>query len=269
MADARPRRIRDLVAMKAAGRPIVMLTCYDALFARLLDEAGIDVLLVGDSVQQVLGGHDTTLGATLPQMIYHAQTVRRGAPRVPLVVDLPFNTYQASVEEAIRNAGRVLKETGADSVKLEGGLPMAPTVQALVERGIPVLGHIGLVPQSVHALGGYRIQGREQGAAERLIEEARALEAAGAWGIVLELVTAPVAMQVSAALRIPTIGIGSGAGCDGQVLVLTDMLGLDPRFHPKFLRRYAELAAPVVEAARHYAEDVRAGRYPGPDESFA
>src|SRR6476661_1471843 len=226
-ADARPLTVLDLAAMKAAGRRIVMLTCYDAAFARLLEQAEVDVLLVGDSLNQVIAGEETTLSATLDQMIYHAAAVRRGAPRSLLLVDLPFLTYQVSVPEAIRNAGRVLQETGAQGVKLEGGRPMAETVRALVERGIPVLGHLGLTPQSVHALGGYRVQGRSPAAADRLVDDARALEEAGACATVLELLPTEVARRVTAALRIPTVGIGAGIGCDGQVLVLHDMLGLN------------------------------------------
>jgi 3-methyl-2-oxobutanoate hydroxymethyltransferase len=254
--------------MKAAGRRIVMLTCYDAAFARLLDQAGVDVLLVGDSLNQVIAGEETTLSASLDQMIYHAAAVRRGAPRSLMLVDLPFLTYQVSVPEAIRNAGRVLQETGAQGVKLEGGRPMAETVRALVERGIPVLGHLGLTPQSVHALGGYRVQGREHSAAERVLADASALEEAGACGVVLELVPAGLAERVSKALTIPTIGIGAGAGCDGQVLVLHDMLGLNEGFNPKFLKRYGALGEAVRQAVRAYAAEVRDGSYPGPEHSF-
>jgi len=267
-ADDRPRNVLDLAAMKAAGRRIAMLTCYDALFARLLDEADTDVLLVGDSLHQVLGGHETTLGATLDQMIYHAAAVRRGAPRALLFVDLPFLTYQVSVEEAIRNAGRVLQETGAHGVKLEGGGAMAETIRALVDRGIPVMGHLGLTPQSVHALGGYRVQGREVAAGDRLLADARGLEDAGACALVLELIPAELARRISEALAIPTIGIGAGPGCDGQVLVLHDMLGLNDAFSPKFLKRYAGLAEAVRGAAREFAEEVRAGDYPGREHSF-
>jgi 3-methyl-2-oxobutanoate hydroxymethyltransferase len=267
-ADARPLTVLDLVAMKAAGRRIVMLTCYDAAFAKLLEQADVDVLLVGDSLNQVLAGQETTLSATLDQMIYHAASVKRGASRALVLVDLPFLTYQVSVSEAIRNAGRVLQESGAQGVKLEGGRPMAETVRALVDRGIPVLGHLGLTPQSVHALGGYRVQGREDGAAERLLADALALEEAGAFGIVLELLPAALARRISSAITIPTIGIGAGGGCDGQVLVLHDMLGLNEGFNPKFLKRYAELGEAVRTAVRAYAADVRAGSYPGPQHSF-
>jgi 3-methyl-2-oxobutanoate hydroxymethyltransferase len=267
-ADARPMTVPDLLAMKAAGRRIVMLTCYDAAFARLLEQAEVDVLLVGDSVNQVLAGQETTLSATLDQMIYHAASVRRGARRALVFVDLPFLTYQVSPTEAIRNAGRVLQESGAHGVKLEGGRPMAETVRALVDRGIPVIGHLGLTPQSVHALGGYRVQGRDASTAERLLADARALEEAGACGIVLELLPSALAKRITAALTIPTIGIGAGAGCDGQVLVLHDMLGLNETFNPKFLKRYAELGEAVRAAVRSYAAEVRDGTYPGPEHSF-
>jgi 3-methyl-2-oxobutanoate hydroxymethyltransferase len=267
-ADARPRSVLDLSAWKAAGRRLVMLTCYDAAFARLLDRAEVDVLLVGDSLNQVIAGQETTLSATLDQMIYHAAAVRRGAAGTLLFVDLPFLTYQVSVPEAIRNAGRVLQETEANGVKLEGGRHMAETVRALVERGIPVMGHLGLTPQSVHALGGYKVQGREPAAAERLLDDAKELEAAGACAIVLELIPAGVSRRISAALTIPTIGIGAGPGCDGQVLVLHDMLGLNEGFSPKFLKRYAELGGAVRDAVRAYATDVRAGTYPGREHSF-
>lgn len=253
--------------MKAAGRRIVMLTCYDALFARLLSNGGADLLLVGDSVNQVLAGRDSTLSATLDQMIYHAASVRRGTDAL-VIVDLPFLTYQVSVEEAIRNAGRVMQETSADGVKLEGGRAMADTVRALVDRGIPVMGHLGLTPQSVHALGGYRVQAREADAAERLVEDAKLLEDAGAFAIVLELVPRALAQQVTAALRVPTIGIGAGEHCDGQVLVLHDMLGLNEGFSPKFLKRYGELAGATRDAVQAYAADVRSGVYPGPEHGF-
>jgi 3-methyl-2-oxobutanoate hydroxymethyltransferase len=267
-ADARPRSVLDLAGMKAAGRRIAMLTCYDAAFARLLETAEIDVLLVGDSLHQVLGGHETTLGATLDQMIYHAAAVHRGAPRTLLFVDLPFLTYQVTIPEAIRNAGRVLQESGAQGVKLEGGRPMAETVRALVDRGIPVMGHLGLTPQSVNALGGYRVQGREADAADRLLADARVLEEAGACAIVLELLPAAVARRVSDSLTIPTIGIGAGPGCDGQVLVLHDMLGLNETFSPKFLKRYAQLGHAVRAASREFAREVREGKYPGAEHSF-
>lgn len=267
-ADNRPRSIPELVALKRAGRPIVMVTCYDATFARLLDRAAVDVLLVGDSVNTVVTGHATTLSATLPQMLYHAAAVRRGAPNVPLVVDLPFLTYQVSVEEAIRNAGRILAETGANAVKLEGGEAMVPTVRALVERGIPVVGHLGLLPQSVQASGGYRVQGRQAKAADQLVADAKALEEAGASMLILELVPAALAARATKAIGIPTVGIGAGAGCNGQVLVLYDLLGLDDRFNPRFLRKYADLSASVVAAVEAFGKEVREGKYPGKEHSF-
>lgn len=266
--DARPRTLRDLQALKVAGRPIVMVTCYDATFARLLDRAGVDVILVGDSVNTVVAGHQTTLSATLPQLIYHAQAVRRGAPAVPLVVDLPFLTYQVSIEDAIRNAGRVLAETGANAVKLEGGEAMVPTVKALVERGIPVVGHLGLLPQAVNASGGYRVQGRDKAAAARLEQDAQLLQDAGAAMVVFELVPAALARKISASLAIPTIGIGAGPGCDGQVLVLYDLLGLDEGFNPRFLRKYANLASATHDAVEQFARDVRARTYPDAGHSF-
>ncbi len=266
-ADQRPRTVLDLAGLKAAGRRIVMLTCYDALFARLLDSPDVDVLLVGDSVNQVLAGQESTLSATVDQMIYHAASVRRGTTALTFV-DLPFLSYQVSVEDAIRNAGRVLQQTGAHGVKLEGGQHMVPTVAALVERGIPVMAHLGLTPQSVNTLGGYRVQGREAGVAGRMAEDALALEAAGACAVVLELVPSAVATSISRSLTVPTIGIGAGAGCDGQVLVLHDMLGLNDAFTPKFLKRYAELAGVVREAAHAFAQDVREGRYPDAQHSF-
>ena len=254
--------------MKERGERIVVLTCYDALFARLLDAAGVDVLLVGDSVNQVLAAAETTLSATLEQMIYHTKIVRRGATRAMVVCDLPFLSYQVSPQEAIRNAGRVMQETGCHAVKLEGGSPMAATVRALVDVGIPVMGHVGLTPQSVHALGGYRVQGRDDRAAERLRADAKALEDAGTFALVLELLPAPLASQITKALTIPTIGIGAGPACDGQVLVLPDMLGLNDQFEAKFLKRYAALADEVRDAVKLYAAEVREGRYPGPEHSF-
>jgi 3-methyl-2-oxobutanoate hydroxymethyltransferase len=263
-----PRNILDLLAMKREGRKIVVLTAYDALFARLLVEGGVDLLLVGDSVNQVVAGAESTLSATLAQMIYHATMVRRGSGGTMVFVDLPFLTYQVTIPDALRNAGRVMQETGAQGVKLEGGTNMAATIRAMVEIGIPVMGHIGLTPQSVHALGGYRVQGREKGAADRLLADAKAIEDAGACALVLELVPAELSARISQALTIPTIGIGAGPDCDGQVLVTPDMLGLNPGFSPKFLKRYVELAKDVTDATRRFAEDVRGGKYPAREHSF-
>jgi 3-methyl-2-oxobutanoate hydroxymethyltransferase len=269
MTDA-PKAVTTLgvVAMKAKGERIVMLTCYDALFARLLDASGVDILLVGDSVNEVLAGQPSTLSATLDQMIYHTTIVRRGAQRALVVCDMPFLTYQVSTEEAIRNCGRVMAQTGCHAVKLEGGRPVAATVRALVDVGIPVMGHLGLTPQSVHALGGHRVQGRDDKGAARLKDDAKALEEAGAFAIVLELVPAPLATEISKSLAIPTIGIGAGPGCDGQVLVLHDMLGLNDRFSAKFVKKYGDLASQVRDAVTRFAGEVRAGKYPDADHSF-
>jgi 3-methyl-2-oxobutanoate hydroxymethyltransferase len=267
MADERPLTIPDLRELKAAKRKVTVLTCYDALFARLLDGI-VDVLLVGDSLNQVIAGHETTLSATLDQMIYHAAAVRRGARQSLVFVDLPFLSYQVTIEEALRNAGRVMKETGAQGVKLEGGESVAETIRALVRAGIPVMGHIGLTPQAVHQLGGYRVQGRGRAEADRLRADARFVEEAGASSIVLELVPAALAGEISAGLAIPTIGIGAGPECDGQVLVLHDMLGLNEGFAPKFLKTYADLAETVRIAVHAYVDDVRGGRYPAKEHSF-
>jgi 3-methyl-2-oxobutanoate hydroxymethyltransferase len=257
-----------LLEMKQKGERIVVLTCYDALFARLLDASGIDILLVGDSLNEVLAGAPSTLSATLEQMIYHTTMVRRGTGRALVVCDMPFLTYQVSPEDAVRNCGRAMKESGCQAVKLEGGQHIAPTVRRLVDVGIPVMGHVGLTPQSVHALGGHRVQGRDDASAERLKADAKALEDAGAFAVVLELVPAPLASQITKSLTVPTIGIGAGPACDGQVLVLHDMLGLNDRFEAKFIKRYAALAEDVREAARVFAAEVREGRYPGPEHSF-
>ena len=263
-----PVTTRDFLAWKKSGRKIVCVTAYDALFGRLVDEAGVDCVLVGDSVNQVLAGEPSTLSATVDQMVYHARAARRGVHRALLVVDMPFLSYQVSREEALRNCGRVMKETGAQAVKLEGGAAVAETVRALVDIGVPVMGHVGLTPQSVHALGGYRVQGRDADAAARLEADAKALEAAGCFAVVLELVPATLAARISAALSVPTIGIGAGPGCDGQVLVLPDLLGLNDRFAPKFLKRYANLADDVRSAVGAFADEVRRGAYPDDDHSF-
>ena len=259
---------RTLLEMKEKGERIVALTCYDALFARLLDAVGIDILLVGDSLNQVLAGASSTLSATLEQMFYHTTMVRRGTERALVVCDMPFLSYQISPEEALRNCGRAMKETGCNAVKIEGGQAVAPTVRRLVDVGIPVMGHLGLTPQSVHALGGYRVQGRDEAEAGRLKADATALQDAGAFAVVLELVPAPLASQITKSLTIPTIGIGAGPACDGQVLVLHDMLGLNDQFSAKFVKKYAALAEDVREAARVFAAEVREGRYPGPEHSF-
>lgn len=261
--------VRDVLARKASGEKLVVVTAYDALFGRLVDEADVDMVLVGDSLGNVVLGLDSTIPVTLEQMIHHARAVRRGVSRALLVVDMPFLTYQVSPEQAIANSGRVLQETEAHAVKLEGGTAdVAKAVRAVTGVGIPVMGHLGFTPQSVHALGGFRVQGREADDAARLIAEARRLEDAGVFAIVLELIPAALAARITEVVGVPTIGIGAGAGCDGQVLVLPDLLGLNDRFAPKFLKRYASLADDVRAAVGRYRDDVRAGRYPDVDHSF-
>lgn len=261
--------VRDFVAAKRAGTKLVLCTAYDALFARLVDESGVDAILVGDSVGSVVAGLDTTLPVTLDQMIYHGAAARRGTRRAMLIIDMPFLSYQVSAEDAMRNCGRVMKETQAEAVKLEGGgEEVAAAVRAVARLGVPVMGHLGFTPQSLHALGGYRVQGREAEDARRLIEEARRLEDAGAFAIVLELVPAALAAEITEAISVPTIGIGAGAGCDGQVLVLYDLLGLNEAFSPKFLKRYARMGEDVRAAVRRFGEEVRAGTFPDRDHSF-
>src|SRR5688572_7891304 len=261
--------IRDLQDMKRRGERIVSLTAYDYLFARIVDDCGVDLILVGDSVGQVVAGYDSTLPVTLDDMIYHARAVRRAVRHALIVVDMPFLTFQISPEETLRNAGRLLKESGAEAVKLErGDEETALHVRTLVRAGIPVLGHLGLTPQSAHVLGGYRVQGRDPTTAERLHEEAGRLELAGAFGIVLELLPAPLAAEVTSIVNIPTIGIGAGPGCNGQVLVLPDALGLNEEFTPRFLRRFAELGQSARDGIRAYAEAVRDGTYPDAEHSF-
>jgi 3-methyl-2-oxobutanoate hydroxymethyltransferase len=254
-------RVPDLKAMKQRGEKIAVLTAYDATMARLFDRAGIDVLLVGDSLGNVIMGEETTLPVTLDVMVHHTRAVSRGARRALVVADMPFLSYQITVPEAVRNAGRLLQEGGAAAVKIEGGLPMIDVVKRLVEIGIPVMGHLGLVPQSVHQIGGYRQQARGEADAARLLENAHALEDAGAFSIVLESIPDAVAEAVTAALAIPTIGIGAGPHCDGQVLVSYDALGLF-EVVPPFVKQYAQLGERMVEAVAAYADDVRQGRYP-------
>lgn len=261
--------VQTLLTMKQTGRRVAVLTAYDYPTARFLDEAGADVLLVGDSLGMVVLGYDTTIAVTLADMIHHTRPVVRAAQRALVVTDLPFMTYQISPEEALRSAGRVMQEAGAHAVKLEGGGAVAPTVQRLVAAGVPVMGHIGLTPQSVHALGGYRVQGRTAEAAERLLADAVALAAAGAFAIVLELVPAPLARLITREVGVPTIGIGAGADCDGQVLVTHDLLGLYAGHVPRFVKRYADLAPTVQDAVTRYIREVRDGSFPGPEHSFA
>jgi 3-methyl-2-oxobutanoate hydroxymethyltransferase len=246
---------------------IAVLTAYDFPTARILDDAGIDVLLVGDSLAMVVLGHDTTLSVTMDEMLHHARAVARGARRALLVGDMPFLSYQAEVGEAVRNAGRFLQDAGMDAVKLEGGRDYADTVRAIVRAGIPVMGHVGLLPQSVHRLGGYRTQARTADDAAALLADALALEDAGCFAIVLESVPAKVAAVVTDRLRIPTIGIGAGSGTSGQVLVIHDMLGLSEQT-PRFVRRYARLSEEITRAVTAYRDEVGSGSFPGPDESF-
>lgn len=265
----KPVTTATLRSMKRKGERITMLTCYDATFARLLDRAGVDLLLVGDSLGMVIQGHTSTLPVTMDEMIYHCRAVARGREgRAHIVGDLPFLSYQANAEDALRNAGRLLKEGGAESVKLEGGEPVAETIRRMVSSGIPVMGHLGLTPQSVHQLGGWRVQGRSEAAAERILRDAKILEEAGAYAIVLETIPADLAGRVTSALNIPTIGIGGGADCDGQVLVIYDLLGLNPDFTPKFLKRYADVGAQVVAACESFCGEVRSGTFPSDEHTY-
>ncbi len=259
--------VRDLARMKAQGEKIPMITAYDYTAARLADAAKIPVVLVGDSLGMVVLGYDSTLPVTMEDMIHHIKAVARGTKEALLVADLPFMSYHIDPAQAMANAGRLLQEGGAQSVKLEGGRQMAETVRRIVECGIPVMGHIGLTPQSVHALGGYRVQGREIKEAEGLIMDAEALQEAGAYALVLELVPAPLAELISRRLTIPTIGIGAGRGCDGQVQVLHDMLGLFTDFVPKHAKQYANLGQIIQEAFCQYAQEVREGAFPTSKES--
>lgn len=260
--------IHTLRAMKERGEKITMLTAYDATFARLLDDSQVDILLVGDSLGMVIQGQDTTLPVTLDEVIYHTRAVARGARRAHVVGDMPFMSYQSSIESALDNAGRLIKEGGCHAVKLEGGAKHAELVSRLVACGIPVMGHIGLTPQSFHQMGGFKVQGRSQEGADRLIADARVLEDAGAYSIVLEGIPAEIAQQITTALTIPTIGIGAGPRCDGQVLVIYDLLGMDDSFKPKFVRRYEHLATRIRTAVDAYVVDVRSGEFPGERESF-
>ncbi|EAW35940.1 3-methyl-2-oxobutanoate hydroxymethyltransferase [Lyngbya sp. PCC 8106] len=254
--------IQQLIQWKQQGRAIAVLTAYDYGMARILDQAGVDVILVGDSLAMVALGYETTLPLTLEEMLHHAKAVRRGVKNALMVVDLPFLTYQESPQQAMRSAGRVMKEAGAQAVKLEGGYPeMAQTVRYLVQAGIPVMGHVGLTPQSVHQLGGFRKQGKTAEAADRILTEAIALENAGAFAVVLEHIPAKLAMEITQKLTIPTIGIGAGAHCDGQVLVTPDLLGLSA-WQPPFVKTYANLEEGVTQAIQQYCQEVRSRQFP-------
>lgn len=258
----------DLQAKKEDHEPLTMVTAYDYPSAVLVDRADIDLILVGDSLGMVVLGLDSTVPVTMEEMLHHCRAVARGAEHAFLVGDLPFLSYQVSVSEAVRNAGRFLKEGNMDAVKLEGGHAVTATVAAIIDAGIPVMGHIGLTPQSVSKLGGYRVQGRNARAAMGLLDDALALQEAGCFALVLEAVPAPVASAITARLQIPTIGIGAGANCDGQVLVYHDMLGMFDRFTPRFVKQYAELNRHIIDALSSFREDVATGRFPGTEHIY-
>ncbi len=260
--------VPSIIKMKERQEPIAMLTAYDALMADLVDRSGIDIILVGDSAGMVMGGNENTLSVTMEDMLFYTKSVRRGVNRALLVADMPFMSYQTGLEDAVRNAGRFLQEAGAEAVKLEGGQPVADIIRRLTEIGIPVMGHLGLTPQSVHQLGGYGIQGRDQALARRLKADALLLQEAGVFSLVLEKIPASLATEITQSIRIPTIGIGAGNGCDGQVLVTHDMLGLYDKFKPKFVRRYAELGKSLSDAVAHYIEDVKSKDFPNEHESY-
>ena len=266
-----------LAKMKARGEKLVMVTAYDYPTARLVDEAGVDVVLVGDSLGMVVLGYETTLPVTIEEMLHHTKAVVRGVKRALVVTDLPFLTYQTGPEDATRNAGRLIKEGGAAAVKLEGGIEVCPQVRTLVSAGIPVVGHVGLTPQSIHVFGGYKLQGRGQQAAQKLLADARALEEAGIFCLVLECIPEDVAARISDALTIPTVGIGAGARCDGQVLVLHDLLGItsqlkspsgEPIHPPWFVKEYSQVGETIREAVTQYSNEVRTGAFPAAEHSF-
>jgi 3-methyl-2-oxobutanoate hydroxymethyltransferase len=258
----------DLRRMKAKGEPITMVTGYDATFARLLDEAGVDAILVGDSLGMVIQGASDTLAVTLDEMIYHTRAVVRGSQKAHVIADMPFMSYQADLAEGVRNAGRLVKESGAQAVKVEGGREIAPLVRRVVTAGIPVMGHVGLTPQSVHAMGGFKVQGRTTEAAARILEDACALEEAGAYAVVLEGVPVELSRMITDAVSIPTIGIGAGNACDGQVLVIYDLLGMVQGFRPKFVKTYANLAGVIKDAVATYRSEVREGDFPTEAHTF-
>jgi 3-methyl-2-oxobutanoate hydroxymethyltransferase len=260
--------IPDVLAMKREGRRISMLTSYDYPFTRIMDAAGIDIILVGDSAGVVVAGYDTTLPVTMDEMIFHVKAVRRAGPKALVVADMPFMSCQAGVDEACRNCGRMLKEGGAEAVKIEGGMNMAHVIRAVSQIDIPVMGHVGLTPQSVHRMGGYKVQGRKE-QADRILEDAYAVQNAGAFAVVLEGIPAKLAAEITAELAIPTIGIGAGPACDGQVLVIHDILGLCEKYSPKFVKRYADLGPVISEAVRSYVAEVKNGEFPTVEHSFS
>ncbi len=260
--------ITDLHAKKRDGKKITMLTAYDYPIARIVDDAGIDSILVGDSLGMVALGYESTVPVTMDEMIHHAKAVRRGTTYAFLIGDMPFMSYQVSKEEAIRNAARFMKEAGCDAVKLEGGYEVMEVTRAIVDAGIPVLGHLGLTPQTVSKLGGYKVQGKDAEAARKILDQALKLEAVGCFAIVLECVPDKVAKLITEKLKIPTISCGAGPDCDGQVLVTNDMVGLFDRFVPKFVKQYIRLAPVILDAFRKYKEDVEAGRFPSAEHTF-
>jgi 3-methyl-2-oxobutanoate hydroxymethyltransferase len=268
MTSSKPVTVSTLRQMKAESQPITMLTAYDATFARLVDEGGADAILVGDSVGMVVQGQENTLPVTLEDMIYHCRAVRRGTRRAHVVCDMPFMTYQGDANEALANAGRLMKEGGAHAVKMEGGRSIVPAVEKIVSAGIPVMGHLGLTPQSVHAMGGFKVQGKVPDEARRILDDAVALERAGAYALVLEGVPSELARMITRSLSIPTIGIGAGVECDGQVLVIYDLLSMNLEFKPKFVKRYAELGKLIPEAVAEFRREVVAGEFPTEAHSF-
>lgn len=264
----RKMTVPEVRGMKEKGEKIVCLTAYDYCFARILDEAGIDLLLVGDSLGSVVQGHGSTLPVTVDDVIYHTRAVIRGRRRALVVSDMPFMTFQLGVDEAKRNAGRLVQEGGAESVKLEGGVTQAATIEALVKMGVPVMGHVGLTPQSVHQFGGYRIQGRGEADARAILDDAMAVEQAGAFAVVLEGIPVQLAKEITQRLSIPTIGIGAGMHCDGQILVVHDMLGLFDDFTPKFVKQYANLKDTIGGAVQSYMDEVRTEAFPAEEHTF-
>ncbi|MDT8420612.1 MAG: 3-methyl-2-oxobutanoate hydroxymethyltransferase [Desulfuromonadales bacterium] len=262
------KTILDIGQMKRNGEKITVLTAYDYPFARLIGEAGIDMILVGDSVGSVFSGHDNTLPVTMDEMIYHTRAVVRGAGRTLVVSDMPFMSYQTDLRDARYNAGRLIKEGGAHAVKLEGGESMAETIRAIVAIDIPVVAHVGLTPQSVHRMGGFRVQGREDEQARRILADARAVDEAGAFALVLEGIPSGLAREITASVSIPTIGIGAGVDCDGQVLVIHDILGLCDKYSPKFVKRYADISSTVSAGIGDYIREVKAGEFPAEEHSF-
>lgn len=266
--DVRKVTTYRLTEMKQHGKKIAMLTSYDYTMATLVDAAGVDVILVGDSASNVMAGNQTTLPITLDQMIYHARSVTRAVKRALVVCDMPFGTYQVNSTEGVKNAIRIMQESGCDALKLEGGIEIIDTVKAILASGIPVMGHLGLTPQSINKFGTYAVRAKEEAEAEKLIHDAHLLEDAGCFGLVLEKIPAQLGKRVSSELNIPVIGIGAGGACDGQVLVVADMLGMNTEFSPKFLRKYADLHTTIIDAVGRYVGDVKSGDFPNNSEQY-